>query len=38
MFIDILPVQQTGGAELIDDQKFSMIYPEEVALKMVSEH
>ena len=37
MFIDILPVQQTGGAELFDDQKFSMIYPEEVALKMGSE-
>ncbi len=38
MFIDILPVQQTGGAELIDNQKFSVIYPEDVARKMVSEH
>jgi len=35
MFIDILPVQQTGGAELFDDQKFSMIYPEEIARKMI---
>ena len=37
MFIDILPVQQTGGAELSDDQKFSMIYPEEIAQMMRSE-
>ncbi len=38
MFIDILPVQQTGGAELSDDQKFSVIYPEEIALLMSSEY
>jgi galactose-1-phosphate uridylyltransferase len=38
MFIDILPVQQTGGAEIFDDQKFSMIYPEDVVRMMISEH
>jgi UDPglucose--hexose-1-phosphate uridylyltransferase len=36
MFIDILPVQQTGGAELSDDLKFSVIYPEEIAQIMNS--
>ena len=31
MFIDILPVQQTGGVELSSQQKFSVIYPEKIA-------
>ena len=31
MFIDILPVQQLGGAETIDNQKFSCIFPETIA-------
>ena len=34
MFIDILPVQQLGGAEAIDNQKFSFIFPETIASKM----
>jgi galactose-1-phosphate uridylyltransferase len=34
MFIDILPVQQLGGAEEIDNQKFSLVYPEVVASEM----
>lgn len=34
MFIDILPVQKLGGAELSDSQKISSIYPELIAFKM----
>ena len=34
MFIDILPVQRLGGAEAIDNQKFSFIYPETIATEM----
>ncbi|MHA2155540.1 MAG: hypothetical protein ACXABU_09415 [Candidatus Hodarchaeales archaeon] len=34
MFIDILPVQQLGGAEVLDNQKFSSELPETIASKM----
>ena len=33
-FIDILPVQKLGGAELSDSQKISSLYPELIASKM----
>ena len=36
MFIDILPVQQLGGAEILDNQKFSSELPETIASKMLS--
>ncbi|MHA2238456.1 MAG: HIT domain-containing protein [Candidatus Hodarchaeales archaeon] len=34
MFIDILPFQKLGGAELSDSQKITSVYPELVASKM----
>jgi len=34
MFIDIYPVQQLGGAELFDNQKFSSELPETIASQM----
>jgi galactose-1-phosphate uridylyltransferase len=38
MFIDILPVQQLGGAEASDNQKFSCIFPETIAKIMRDKH
>ncbi|MFX1246773.1 MAG: HIT domain-containing protein [Promethearchaeota archaeon] len=34
MFIDVIPVQQIGGAEMLDDHRLSHIFPEEAAKRM----
>jgi UDPglucose--hexose-1-phosphate uridylyltransferase len=34
MFIDLLPVQQLGALEIIDNQKISSIRPETITIKM----
>ncbi len=34
MLIDIIPVQQVGGAEILDDHRLSHILPEETAIRM----
>ena len=34
MLIDIIPVQQIGGAEILDDHRLSHIFPEETAKRM----
>ncbi len=35
-FIDIVPIQQIGGAERSDDHKISQVTPEEITAKMRS--
>ncbi|MFX1284542.1 MAG: hypothetical protein ACFFB5_12855 [Promethearchaeota archaeon] len=34
MLIDIIPVQQIGGAEILDDHRLSHVFPEETAKRM----
>ena len=36
MFIDLLPIQQLGGLEILDNQKLSSIFPETISHKMNS--